>query len=141
MRHCGGRFEASKGGVPVRLFKQRSQEEKAAESDVGALMKVISTALAVAALAAGAAPAAADPGARGTPFQERPSYHSSPHESDVDGTTAMLILGGVLLFVVIGGPLFGAESRPAWRNVDGRPDFRMVGSMRPEDWPPSEFKR
>jgi hypothetical protein len=53
----------------------------------------------------------------------------------------MLILGGVLLFVVIGGPLFGAESRPAWRNVDGRPDFRMVGSMRPEDWPPSEFKR
>jgi hypothetical protein len=51
------------------------------------------------------------------------------------------ILGGVLLFVVIAGPLFGADSRPAWRNVDRRPSFRMVGSMRPEDWPPSEFKR
>ena len=51
------------------------------------------------------------------------------------------ILGGVLLFVVIAGPLFGAESRPAWRNVNRRPSFRMVGSMRPEDWPPSEFKR
>ena len=126
----------------MRLFKQRSQEETPAESDdVEARMKVISAALAVAALAAGAAPAAADPGARGIPVQERPSSHTSPHESDVDGTTAMLILGGVLLFVVIGGPLFGAESRPAWRNVDGRPDFRMVGSMRPEDWPSSEFKR
>jgi hypothetical protein len=47
----------------------------------------------------------------------------------------------VLLFVVIAGPLFGADSRPAWRNVDRRPSFRMVGSMRPEDWPPSEFRR
>ena len=48
-----------------------------------------------------------------------------------------IVLGGVLLFVVIAGPLFGAESRPAWRNVDRKPSFRMVGSMRPEDWPPS----
>jgi hypothetical protein len=52
-----------------------------------------------------------------------------------------LVLAGVLLFVAIGGPLFGAESRPAWRNVDRKPRFRMVGSMRPEDWPPSDFKR
>jgi hypothetical protein len=52
-----------------------------------------------------------------------------------------LVLGGVLLFVVIAGPLFGADSRPAWRNVDRRPSSRMVGSMRPEDWPPSEFRR
>ena len=52
-----------------------------------------------------------------------------------------IVLAGVLLFVVIGGPLFGAESRPAWRNVDRKPSFRMVGSMRPEDWPPSDFKR
>ena len=52
-----------------------------------------------------------------------------------------IILIGVLLFVVVGGPLFGAESRPAWRNVDRKPRFRMAGSMRPEDWPPSEFKR
>ncbi|HVG76428.1 MAG TPA: hypothetical protein VM824_13695 [Thermoleophilaceae bacterium] len=52
-----------------------------------------------------------------------------------------LVLGGVLLFVVIAGPLFGADSRPAWRNVDRKSSFRMIGSMRPEDWPPSEFKR
>ena len=46
----------------------------------------------------------------------------------MDGTVA-LILVLVMLFVVAGGPLFGADSRRAWRNV------------RPEDWPPSEFKR
>ena len=103
-------------------------------------MKRISAALAVAALAVGAAPAAAEPGLPGTTFPERPSPHNSPRDSDMDGTMAF-ILGGVLLFVVIAGPLFGAESRPAWLNVDHRPSFRMVGSMRPEDWPPSEFKR
>jgi hypothetical protein len=99
-------------------------------------MKRISAALAVAALAVAAAPAAADPGAPGTTFPKQPSSHSSPHESEADGTMA-IVLGGVLLFVVIAGPLFGAESRPAWRNVDRKPSFRMVGSMRPEDWPPS----
>jgi hypothetical protein len=52
-----------------------------------------------------------------------------------------IVLGGVLLFVVIAGPLFGADSRPAWRNVNHKPSFRMVGSMRPEDWPQSQFKR
>jgi hypothetical protein len=57
-----------------------------------------------------------------------------------DGTMAIILLG-VLLFVVVCGPLFGAESRPGWRNVDRKPRFRMTGSMRPEDWPPSEFKR
>ena len=50
-----------------------------------------------------------------------------------------IVLGGVLLFVVIAGPLFGAESRPAWRRVDRKARFRMVGSMRREDWPPSEW--
>jgi hypothetical protein len=102
-------------------------------------MKRISAALAAAALAVGAAPAAAEPTAPGS-FPERPGLHDSPRDSDMDGTM-VLILGGVLLFVVVAGPLFGAESRPAWLNVDRRPDFRMVGSMRPEDWPPSEFKR
>ena len=52
-----------------------------------------------------------------------------------------LILVGVMLFAAIGGPLFGVDSRPAWRNVERKPRFRMSGSMRPEDWPPSEFKR
>lgn len=99
-------------------------------------MKRISAALAVAALAFAAAPAAADPGVPGTTFRELPSSHNSPHDSEADGTM-VIVLGGVLLFVVIAGPLFGAESRPAWRNVDRKPSFRMVGSMRPEDWPPS----
>jgi hypothetical protein len=55
--------------------------------------------------------------------------------------TMVYILAGVLLFAIIAGPLFGADSRPAWRNVERKPRFRMSGSMRPEDWPPSEFER
>jgi hypothetical protein len=58
----------------------------------------------------------------------------------MDGTMA-IILVGVLLFVVVGGPLFGAESRPGWLNFNRKPRFRMAGSMRPEDWPPSESDR
>jgi hypothetical protein len=103
-------------------------------------VKGISVGLAVAALAVPAAPVAADPGAPGTFVPERPSSQKSQHDVEADGTVA-IVLGGVLLFVVIAGPLFGAESRPAWRNVDRKSSFRMVGSMRPEDWPPSEFKR
>ena len=103
-------------------------------------MKRISAALAVAALAVGPAPAVADPGAPGMTFPEPSTSRTSQNDSEADGTVA-LVLGGVLLFVVIAGPLFGADSRPAWRNVDRKPGFRMVGSMRPEDWPPSEFKR
>jgi hypothetical protein len=102
-------------------------------------MKGISTALAVAALAL-PAPVAADPRPSGASFPQPPSSQSSRHDVESDGTVA-IVLGGVLLFVVIAGPLFGAESRPAWRRVDRKPSFRMVGSMRPEDWPPSEFKR
>lgn len=103
-------------------------------------MKGISAALAVVALAVPAAPVAANPGPPVTSFPERSSSQKSQHDVEADGTVA-IVLGGVLLFVVIAGPLFGAESRPAWRNVDRRSSFRMVGSMRPEDWPPSEFKR
>jgi hypothetical protein len=98
-------------------------------------MKRISAALIVAALAAAPAPAAADPGAPVTTFPERPGSKSPP-DSEADETMA-IVLGGVLLFVVIAGPMFGAESRPAWRNVDRKPSFRMVGSMRREDWPPA----
>jgi hypothetical protein len=103
-------------------------------------MKRISIALAVAALAVPAAPAAADPGAPGPTFPERPTSHKSQHDVAPDETVA-IVLGGVLLFVVIAGPLFGADSRPGWRNVNRKPSFRMVGSMRPEDWSPSQFKR
>jgi hypothetical protein len=52
--------------------------------------------------------------------------------------TMALILAGVLLFVVVAGSLFGADSRPGWRNVERRPRFRMTGSMRPSDWDDSE---
>jgi hypothetical protein len=51
--------------------------------------------------------------------------------------TMAIILSAVLLFVVIFGPLFGAESRPGWKDVNRKPRFRAVGSMRREDWPPS----
>ena len=50
-----------------------------------------------------------------------------------------VVLGGVLLFVVIAGPIFGAESRPAWRRVDRKPSFHMVGSMRREECRRSEL--
>jgi len=48
-----------------------------------------------------------------------------------------IILMAVLLFVVVAGSLFGADSRPAWKNVERKPRFRVTGSMRREDWPPS----
>jgi hypothetical protein len=102
-------------------------------------MKGISVVLAVAAFAL-PAPAAADPSSPGPTFPEPAGPQSSQHDAAADGTVA-IVLGGVLLFVAIAAPLFGAESRPAWRRVDRRPSFRMVASMRPEDWPPREFKR
>jgi hypothetical protein len=55
--------------------------------------------------------------------------------------TMALILGAVLLFVVVAGSLFGADSRPGWRNVERKPRFRMTGSMRPSDWKRSEQDR
>jgi hypothetical protein len=103
-------------------------------------VKRISAALAVAVALGAAVPAAADPGVSGRAFYEQPSSRDSAQDVAADETVA-IILGGVLLFVVIAAPLFGADSRPAWRNVDRKARFRMVGSMRPEDWPPSEFRR
>jgi len=102
-------------------------------------VKRISAALAVVAVAA-PAPVAADPGAPGPAFPEQQSSRTSAQDVAADETVA-IVLGGALLFVVIAGPLVGADSRPAWRNVDRKARFRMVGSMRPEDWPPSEFRR
>jgi hypothetical protein len=52
-----------------------------------------------------------------------------------------IVRGGVLLFVVVFESLFGADSRPGWRNVERKPRFRMTGSMRREDWPPSDSQR
>ena len=47
-----------------------------------------------------------------------------------------IVLGAVLLFVVVFGSLFGADSRPGWKNVERKPRFRATGSMRRDDWPP-----
>jgi hypothetical protein len=56
-------------------------------------------------------------------------------------TTMAIILASVLLFVVVFGSLYGADSRPGWRNVERRPRFRMTGSMRKSDWERSEQDR
>jgi len=101
-------------------------------------VKGISTALAIAALAVTAAPVAAAPAAPGIPGPDRPGYRDPQPDLAPDQSVA-IVLGGVLLFVVVAAPFFGADSRPAWRNVNRKPSFRMVGSMRPEDW--REFKR
>jgi hypothetical protein len=58
----------------------------------------------------------------------------------MDGTVA-LALFAVMVFVIVAGPLLGADSRRAWRNVERRPRTRIVGSMHPDDWPPSDFRR
>jgi hypothetical protein len=52
-----------------------------------------------------------------------------------------VVLGAVLLFVVIFGSLFGADSRTQWRDVSRRPRFRATGSMRPDDWPRDDRDR
>jgi hypothetical protein len=58
-----------------------------------------------------------------------------------DAGTMAVVLGLVLLFVVIFGSLFGAESRAQWRDVNRRPRFRATGSMRPSDWPRDDRDR
>ena len=40
------------------------------------------------------------------------------------------------LFACVFGPIFGADSRPGWKRPEQKPRFRVVGSMRPEGWPP-----
>jgi hypothetical protein len=39
---------------------------------------------------------------------------------------------------IVFGPILGAESRPGFRRPERNPR-PMVSSMRPSDWPPSEF--
>jgi hypothetical protein len=58
----------------------------------------------------------------------------------MDGTVALCLVA-VMVFVIVAGPLLGPDSRRAWRNVERRPRTRVVGSMKPADWPPSEFGR
>jgi hypothetical protein len=66
----------------------------------------------------------------------RQGLDGEAYDSAMEETMA-IILAGVLLFVCIAGPLFGADSRPGWKHPERKPRFRVVGSMRREDWPPS----
>jgi hypothetical protein len=46
-----------------------------------------------------------------------------------------LVMIAFVFLVPLLSTFLAAESRPEWLRVDRRPRFRMVGSMRPEDWP------
>ena len=61
-----------------------------------------------------------------------------PH---ADAGTMAAVLMGVLLFVVVFGSLFGADSRTQWRDPSRKPRFRATGSMRPSDWPRDDRDR
>jgi hypothetical protein len=54
-------------------------------------------------------------------------------------------MGIIFLAFIVVVPLLstflGAESRRAFLRVDRKPEHPAVGSMRPEEWPPSEFER
>jgi hypothetical protein len=55
----------------------------------------------------------------------------------MDQTMGIIFLAFIVLVPVL-SIFLGAESRPAFLRVDRKPE---VGSMRPEDWPRSEFER
>jgi hypothetical protein len=52
-----------------------------------------------------------------------------------------LFIAAVLLGVCVISPFLGAESRPDFLRPDRKSSFRMVGSMRREDWAEEEFER
>jgi hypothetical protein len=58
----------------------------------------------------------------------------------MDQTMGIFFLAFIVLVPVL-STFLGAESRTGFRRVDRKPELRTVGSMRPEDWPPSEFER
>jgi hypothetical protein len=58
----------------------------------------------------------------------------------MDQTLGIIFLAFLVLVPVL-STFLGAESRPAFRRVDRKPELPVVGSMRPEDWPPTEFER
>jgi hypothetical protein len=57
----------------------------------------------------------------------------------MDQTLGIIFLAFLVVVPVL-SMFFGAESRPAFLRVDRKP-HPVVGSMRPEDWPPTEFER
>jgi hypothetical protein len=58
----------------------------------------------------------------------------------MDQTLGIIFLAFLVLVPLL-STFLAAESRPAFLRVDRKREFGVVGSMRPEDWPPSEFER
>jgi hypothetical protein len=52
----------------------------------------------------------------------------------------IFVIAGTIGTILL-SPILGAESRPEWLRPDRKSSFRMAGSMRPEDWEPSDFER
>jgi hypothetical protein len=59
----------------------------------------------------------------------------------MDDQTVGIILLAYIVVVPLLSTFLGAESRPGFRRPERKPEFRISGSMKPEDWPPSEFER
>ena len=52
-----------------------------------------------------------------------------------------IFISVMLLGTCVLSPFLGAESRPDFLRPDRKSSFRMVGSMRREDWAEEEFER
>jgi len=52
-----------------------------------------------------------------------------------------IVFAAFIVLVPVLSTFLGADSRRSWVRLDRKPQTRVVGSMRPEDWPPSEFER
>jgi hypothetical protein len=50
-----------------------------------------------------------------------------------------IILIAFIVVVPALSTFLAAETRPDFLRMGRKPRFRVVGSMRSEDWPPSEF--
>jgi hypothetical protein len=58
----------------------------------------------------------------------------------MDQTMGIIFLAFIVVVPVL-STFLGAESRTGLRQPERKPEFRISGSMKPEDWPPSEFER
>jgi hypothetical protein len=58
----------------------------------------------------------------------------------MDQTMGIILLAFIVLVPAL-STFLAAESRPDFLRVDRKSRFRMVDSMNPRDWPPSEFDR
>jgi hypothetical protein len=62
----------------------------------------------------------------------------APLVSSITSMEPEVLLLVLSLVAIVFGPIFGAESRPGFLRPERKPR-PMVSSMRPSDWPPSEF--